>query len=222
LLYVPFEESENRLKHNLPRWQAAYSFHESTIQTNEAKFTYNINSTWGGLKNEIEQPDNIVVDIDDTMRKEDMTRFQSKENDLETYFPCRQESNMKKSINLCFQVKNHPFFLENEEYCKIRRMLNREQQEIVKDIAFKKQSDMHTPLYLFLTSGVGTWKFFTTKVLFQMLIRIYDAYNTNDPMKLRGLILAYTCKVAYNVDGTTIHSTLLMPFNKSHFLPLSK
>jgi Cdc6-like AAA superfamily ATPase len=129
---------------------------------------------------------------------------------------------MKKSINLGFQVKNHPFFLENEEYYRIRRMLNREQQEIVKDIAFKKCSDMHTPLYLFLTGGAGTGKTFTTKVIFQMLIRIYDAYNTNDPLKPKGLILAYTGKATYNAGGTTIHSALLMPFNKSHFLPLSK
>jgi hypothetical protein len=40
---------------------------------------------------------------------------------------------------------------------------------------------------------------------------------------LRHLICnAYTGKYAYNASGTTIHSALLMPFNKSHFLPLNK
>ena len=41
-------------------------------------------------------------------------------------------------------------------------------------------------------------------------------------MKPKGLIVSYTEKVAYNAGGTTVHSACLMPFNKSHFLPLSK
>jgi hypothetical protein len=49
LLYVPFEESEDTLKHNFATWQAAYTFYQSTIQTNEDNFTYNINPTWGDL-----------------------------------------------------------------------------------------------------------------------------------------------------------------------------
>jgi hypothetical protein len=60
------------------------------------------------------------------------------------------------------------------------------------------------------------------KALFQMLIRIYDSNNSSDPMKPKGLIVAYTGKTAYNVGGTTIHYAFLMPFNKSHFLPLRK
>jgi len=55
-----------------------------------------------------------------------------------------------------------------------------------------------------------------------MLIRIYDSQNTTDPMKPKGLILAYTGKAAYNAGGTTIHSSLLMPFNKSQLFPLGK
>ena len=55
-----------------------------------------------------------------------------------------------------------------------------------------------------------------------MLIQIYDSNNFYDPMKPKGLIVAYTRKVAYNAGGTTVHSAFLMSFNKSQFLPLSK
>jgi hypothetical protein len=41
-------------------------------------------------------------------------------------------------------------------------------------------------------------------------------------MKPKGLIVAYTRKFVYNASGTTIHSALLIPFNKSHFLPHNK
>jgi hypothetical protein len=41
-------------------------------------------------------------------------------------------------------------------------------------------------------------------------------------MKPKGLIVAYTRKDAYNAGGTIVHYALLMPFNKSRFLPLRK
>jgi exonuclease III len=222
LLYVPFEENEHTLKHDLPTWKAAYSFHANTIQINEAKFTYNINPTWGDLENAIEQLHNNPMDIDDTFTEQEPTKVHCEQYDLQEDLKCPRESNLKKTINLGFQVTDHPFFLENEEYYRLRRLLNKEQQAIVKDIALKKSMDIQEPLYVFLTGGAGTGKTFTAKMLFQMLIRIYDAHNTIDPLKPKGLILAYTGKAAYNAGGTTIHSALLMPFNKSHFLPLSK
>ena len=55
-----------------------------------------------------------------------------------------------------------------------------------------------------------------------MLIRTCHSNTMSDPLKPNGLILAYTGKYAYNAGGTTIHSALLMPFSKSHFLPLNK
>jgi hypothetical protein len=67
LLYVPFKKNEHTLKHNLPTWYAIYSFHEIIIQANEAIFTYNINPTWGNMESDIQQLDNDLVDIDDTL-----------------------------------------------------------------------------------------------------------------------------------------------------------
>jgi len=111
--------------------------------------------------------------------------------------------------------------LSNEEYYKIRRILNREQQAILKDIAIKKQKNIDKPLCLFFTGGAGTRKTFTAKAIYQTLIRIYNEHYNTDPLKPKGLILAYTGKAAYNAGGLTINSALLMPFNKSSFTPLS-
>jgi hypothetical protein len=94
-------------------------------------------------------------------------------------------------------------------------LLNREQQAILKDTAIKKCLNMHTHVHLFFTGEAGTCNTFTAKALFQMLIRIYDSNNSFDPMKPKGLIVSYTGKVAYNADGTTVHSAFFMPFNKS-------
>jgi Cdc6-like AAA superfamily ATPase len=86
----------------------------------------------------------------------------------------------------------------------------------------KKCLNMHTHVHLFLTGRAGTGKTFTVKALFQILIQIYDSNSSSDPMKPKGLIVAYTGNVVYNAGGTKVHSALLMPFNKSHFLPLNK
>jgi hypothetical protein len=48
--------------------------------------------------------------------------------------------------------KDQPYFLENEEYYKLRRMLNREQQAISKNISLKKSRDMHMSLGILLIS----------------------------------------------------------------------
>jgi hypothetical protein len=221
LLYVPFDHNEDTLKHNLPTWEAAYTLYESTIQANEARFTYNINPTWGDLESaldELETPANI----DDISTKHKTNTTHHEAYDLQAYLPFPREPASEKRINLGFKVTDHPFYVENDEYYRIRWLLNREQQAILKDIAMKKRLDIHTPVHLFLIGGVGTGKTFTSKALFQMLIRIYDSNTMSDPLKPKGLILAYTGKAAYNAGGTTIHSALLMPFNKSQFLPLGK
>ena len=86
----------------------------------------------------------------------------------------------------------------------------------------KKKKNPKEPIYLFIIGGAGVGKTLTAKAIFQMLIRIYDSQKTTDPMKPKGLILAYTGKAAYNAGGTTIHSALLMPFNKSQLFSLTK
>jgi len=45
---------------------------------------------------------------------------------------------MERSRNLGFQVTKHPFLLENKEYYRTRRLLNKEKQAIFRDIAMKK------------------------------------------------------------------------------------
>jgi hypothetical protein len=142
--------------------------------------------------------------------------------DLKAYFPRPRVGSIEKRINLGFQVTKYPFLIENNEYHRVRHLLNREQQTILKDIALKKCLNMHTPVHLFLTGGVGTGNTFTPKALLQILIRIYDSNNSSDPMKPKGLIVAYTGKATYNASGTIVHSAFFMPFNKSQFLPLIK
>lgn len=80
--------------------------------------------------------------------------------------------------------------------------------------------NINEPLNLFLIRGAGTGKIFRAKAIFQMLMQIYNEHYNIEPLKPKGLILAYTGKVAYNASGVTIHFALLIPFNKSSFISL--
>ena len=46
-------------------------------------------------------------------------------------------------------------------------------------------------------------------------------HHKSNPLKPKGLVMAYTGKATYNARGTTIHSALFLPFNKSTFTPLN-
>jgi hypothetical protein len=169
LLYIPFHENEDTLIHNFSTWEVAYVSFETIVHINEARFTYNVNPTWGDLEvahNDLENPG----DHDETFRNPKTTRAPSESYDLQADFPRPPAAESEKRINLGFQVTKHPFLIENNEYHRIRHLLNREQQTIVKDIALKKWLNMNNHVHMFLTGGAGTSKTFTTKALFQMLI----------------------------------------------------
>jgi len=217
LLYVPLKKSEYTLKHNWPTWEAAHCSHKTSIQANEAKFTYNVNPTWGDMKSAIQKVDNDLLDVDGALNQWGTNIVDCEYCNLQLDLQYAGGKSSKRTNNLGFQVARHLFLLENSEYYRLRRMLNREQQAIIKDVILKKLRDMQTPLYLFLMGGVGTKKPFTKKIIFQMLILIHDANNTTNPLKPKGLIVTYTGK-----SGTTIHFSFLMPFNKSQFIPLSR
>ena len=112
---------------------------------------YNVNPTWGDLEiavNELENPDNP----DETFTNQKTTRTPCESYDLQVDLPRPPAGGGEKCINIGFQVTKHPFLIENNEYHRIRRLLNQEQQTIVKDIVVKKCLNMDTPLHLFLTS----------------------------------------------------------------------
>lgn len=103
-----------------------------------------------------------------------------------------------------FEIAKHPQIIDNNEYYKLRRMLNRE-QAIVKDVLIKKMKNIKEPLHLFLTGGAGIGKTFTAKAIYQALIRIYSNSIENNPDKPKGLLTAYIGKAAYNIGGITLH-----------------
>ena len=136
-MYVPFDENEETLIHNFSTWEVVYVASETIVHINEARFTYNVNPTWGDLEvalNYLENPG----DHDETFRNPKTTRTLFESYDLQGDLPRPPAAGSEKRINLGFQVTKHHFLIENNEYHRIRRLLNQEQKKFIKDITLKK------------------------------------------------------------------------------------
>jgi hypothetical protein len=69
------------------------------------------------------------------------------------------------------------------------------------------------PIDLFITKGASTSKTFTLMLLIQALICFYNRHPHLDPLKKEALLMAYIGKTTFNIDATTIHSSISIPFN---------
>ena len=53
------------------------------------------------------------------------------------------------------------------------------------------------------------------------MLHVYNKDLNRNPLKKKGLIVAFTGKAAYNADGITVHSALRLPLSPSNMIPLS-
>jgi hypothetical protein len=72
-----------------------------------------------------------------------------------------------------------------------------------------------------LTCGASIGKTFTLLFIIQGLLCHYNKQLHVDPLKQKALFKAYTSQTTFNIDGTTIHSTLNIPLNCKHLPSLT-
>jgi len=82
----------------------------------------------------------------------------------------------------------------------------------------RKQLYSNTFICLFLTGGVGTNKTFTLKPIIQQLLWLYNRNMSFDLTKTKALLMASIGKIAFNIDGLTIHSTLKILSNNLYLV----
>ena len=71
------------------------------------------------------------------------------------------------------------------------------------------------------SGGARTGKTHTAKAIYHGLLHYYDKQLESDPLKRKGLILAFIGKVAYKVGGITVHSALRLPFGSLKMVPIN-
>jgi hypothetical protein len=66
-----------------------------------------------------------------------------------------------------------------------------------------------------LIRGAGIGKKFTLKLIIQGLLRLYNKKKYSNLTKTKALLMASISKVAFNIDGLIIHSTLNIDVQQS-------
>ncbi len=80
-------------------------------------------------------------------------------------------------------------------------------------IIHQKKKKPNSPICLFLTKGVGIGKPFTIKFIIKDYWTIILQEQILRPHKNQILFMTSTCKVVFNIDCSTLHSTLAYMFN---------
>jgi hypothetical protein len=97
--------------------------------------------------------------------------------------------------------------MEEFEYHSLFKQLNEEQRLIFDDVMHRKQLYPNTLICLFLTGGAINSKNSTLKLIIQGLLRLYNRELFCDLTKTK-VFMTSIGKVAFNIDGLTIHLTL--------------
>jgi hypothetical protein len=72
----------------------------------------------------------------------------------------------------------------------------------------KNQLYLNTSICLFLTRVAGIGKNNSLKLVIQGLLQLYNRHILSNSTKTKALLMVSISKVAFNIDGLTIHSTI--------------
>ncbi len=77
----------------------------------------------------------------------------------------------------------------------------------------ERKQNPNEPIHLFIIRGADIGKTFTLMILIQALICFYNRHPHSDPLKKKVLLMAYIGKTTFNIDVTTIYSSLSIPLD---------
>ena len=104
--------------------------------------------------------------------------------------------------------------MSDDKYRETVRSLNAEQLIFFYHILHHlRTSDV--PFYCFLSGGGGVGKSHVTKALYQAAVKCLNRNAGDDFHQIKVLLIAPTGKAAFNIQGSTIHSAMTVPANRS-------
>ena len=106
-----------------------------------------------------------------------------------------------------------PHRLSNSEYKQLMISLNTDQQTFLHHVLHLMKTG-NKPFSLFLSGGAGVGKSRCLLAIYYTLMKFYDSVPGANPDDTKVLLTAPTGKAAFNIQGSTIHSTFLIPANQ--------
>jgi hypothetical protein len=234
LLFCPFRGLEESLKSGHASWHTAFDQQQEHIMPVRNQFVYKFqkgteySDEWNTLQGHVDEfskmhlkDSSIDIPLPEAMNKLNKVSKCPISTNIEGIEPYdlsiekKEQMKARKSGNEI--VPNCPDdIISDNEFASLVRQLNSEQRMILDDIIYRKRRNPSKTLFIFLTGGAGTGKTFTLLCIIQYLLRYYNKINLEaDPLKQKVMKLGFTGKAAFNIGGSTIHSALGIPLNKS-------
>ena len=232
MLYYPWFDEQSDLLGGYPSYEAHYRHVSDTVATNESKYT----------KESVDE-----LDVDENGPPEHLwntiapsteeSRLQSVAEGSEQLTEVSQQD-LQDNQNILAQSTLHVRFessanrteIPPEQYRQYITELNDEQRSIVmfhrdwckKAVQALKQNKPVKPYHVFLSGPGGVGKSHVIKLIHSDTLKLLKLSGAFEPDDVIVLLTAPTGVAAFNIDGMTLHSALLLGRSKySGFQPLS-
>ena len=221
MLYLPFHDEKELLSEEYNTY-AAKLLEPGVIETIEANRA--LIEPYAGLVNDALERfrNDIILNINDFEQQENDETNAELQNDV-TNNDESEDENTEDTGQLRATIPMESILLPDDEINARVRSLNQQQREVfdvihkwgrdfVKNLSSKVARNIE-PFHIFLTGGGGVGKSLLLTTIYHSLSKLL-MYRGGEPTKERILVLAPTAVAAITVNGTTIHTGLIIPTQK--------
>ena len=232
MLYYPWFDEQADLLGGYPSYEAHYRHVCDTVHTNESKYTQeDIDDVDIDANGPPEHLWNSIAPSTEEHRLHHIAEGSEQLTELSQQ-DLQDNQNMlsQSSLHIRFESPANKQEIPPEQYRQYIRELNGEQRSIVmfhrdwckRAVLALKQNQPVEPYHVFLSGPGGVGKSHVIKLIHSDTLKLLKLSGTFEPDDVIVLLTAPTGVAAFNIDGMTLHSALLLGRSKySGFQPLS-
>ena len=230
MLFLPWRNEQTDLLKDYPDYSAHYRAVVDDLMEQESKFTINLASTYSAMEHMQQYgppehvwdniaPENQHNEMSDLAEGMELERPMAEDdlvaNEAMIMAPSDRQ---KREIVARYSVETEKTTMTPAEYRSIMRGLNKKQRQIImynrrwckNAVKAWKNNQEISPYRIFLSGPGGVGKSHIIKIIQSDMRKLLRLSNRIKPTDVTVLVTAPTGVAAFNVDGMTIHSALLM------------
>jgi len=227
MLFFPWRNETEDLLKSLSSYSEAFIPKQPVVLENKQKFEYVSEEMSDSLQHILEEgifPESIWDDLAPEVQHENELSAREGivvDKNLQVFCPDDfveiQSNNCHLSSTLALTSESRINTVSNSEFSSMVFSLNKEQPHIFQNIldwCCKSINHKIDPFHIFCTGGAGVSKSHLINTILQMANRILKKPG-DDPAEIVIHLAAPTGTAAYNIGGTTLHNSFLLPLAQS-------
>ena len=230
MLYLPWRNEQRDLLKDYPDYSTHYKAVVDEVMEQESKFTVNLASTYSAMEHMEKYgppehvwddiaPENQHNELADMAEGIELERPMAADDlDANEALIMGPSDGQNRELVARYSAEAEKNTMPPTEYRNIMRGLNRKQREIImynrrwckNAVKAWKNNQEINPYRIFLSGPGGVGKSHVIKIIQSDMKKLLRLSNRIKPTDVTVLVTAPTGVAAFNVDGMTIHSALLL------------